>query len=83
VDPEQYNENALCFENPNRKVSYSSVSYEYDQNQRKTDPKTKRAYQASSSMFHFDNESLVFSNPTTSDIRTIPFFDEAQNSTNE
>ncbi|CAF4867268.1 unnamed protein product, partial [Rotaria socialis] len=28
VDPEQYNENALCFENPNRKVSYSSVSYE-------------------------------------------------------
>ncbi|CAM4752984.1 unnamed protein product [Rotaria magnacalcarata] len=82
VETEQYNENALCFENPNRKVSYSSVSYEYDQNQSKTDLKTRRVYQASPSMFHFDNESLVFSNPTTSDIRTIPFFDETQNSTN-
>lgn len=34
IENEQCLDNVLCFENPNRKISYSSVSYEYDQNQK-------------------------------------------------
>ncbi|CAF2903870.1 unnamed protein product [Rotaria sp. Silwood2] len=84
TDNEQYIENALCFENPNRKTSYSSLSIEYEQNQKKNELKHKRLLEASPSMFQFENSSLVFSNPTISDTTTIPFFDETQaNSTNE
>ncbi|CAF1006440.1 unnamed protein product [Rotaria sordida] len=84
IDNEQYIENALCFENPNHKISYSNLSIEYDPNQKKNELKYQRSFQTSSSMFQFENSSLVLSNPTTSDTTTIPFFDETQqNSTNE
>ena len=36
---EQYLENVLCFENPNRKISSSSLSIEYEQNRKVQKPK--------------------------------------------
>ncbi|CAF3763063.1 unnamed protein product [Rotaria sp. Silwood1] len=85
IDNEQYIENVLCFENLNRENSYSSLSIEYEQNQKKNDLKYKESLQASPSMFQFENSSFIYSNPTTSDTTTtIPFFEDTQqNSTNE
>jgi hypothetical protein len=34
LENEQYTDNVLCFENPNRKISCSNLSMEYEQNRR-------------------------------------------------
>ena len=34
LDNEQYTDNVLCFENPNRKISCSNLSIEYEQNRK-------------------------------------------------
>jgi len=33
IENDQYLDNVLCFENPNRQISYSSLLIEYEQNQ--------------------------------------------------
>jgi hypothetical protein len=73
-------ENALFFENPNGQLSYSSLSLEYDDQNRLG--KHKQSIQTSPLLF--ENSSYIFSNPTTvydehqSYDTTIPFFDETQ-----
>ncbi len=40
--------------------------------------KYKHSFQTSPLVFPCENSSLVYSNPTTADNMTIPFFDETQ-----
>ncbi|CAF0840530.1 unnamed protein product [Rotaria sordida] len=75
-------ENALGFENSNRKISYSDVSIEHDQSGKKNELNNIRSSQ--SSIFQSDESTLILPNAATSDVTTKPVFDETQqNSANQ
>ncbi|CAF3598036.1 unnamed protein product [Adineta steineri] len=78
TDHVQYPDNALVFENSNRKISCSSFATVYEQNQKKNKLHDKQSLQPLPLVFQFDNTSAVYSNPTTNDDITIPFLDESQ-----
>ncbi|CAF3656748.1 unnamed protein product [Rotaria sp. Silwood1] len=76
-------ENQLFFENPNRQLSYSSLSIEYDQNRTNYDQEQKESMQPLPLLL-FENSSYVLLNQTInideeqSFDTTIPFLDEIQ-----
>ncbi|CAF4186803.1 unnamed protein product, partial [Rotaria sp. Silwood2] len=76
-------QNALFFENPNRQLSYSSLSIEYDQNRTNYDYEQKASMQPLP-LLVFENSSYLLLNQTTNTDEdqsydtTIPFLDEIQ-----
>ncbi|CAF3513815.1 unnamed protein product [Rotaria sp. Silwood1] len=78
VNNEQYDDNALGFEDSNRKTSYTDGSMGYEQHGKKTELNNRRSSQASSSMVQFNKSNLILSNATIIDGAIVPLFDEIQ-----